>query len=80
MRAPGLFNVLSHLSRASRWPEIRQRAGRYLAEAADFQTLLNLPGELRHVIYRAAIIRDVRFLRERFRQKVVFANGAWEWV
>ena len=80
MHSPGLFDVLVRLSRASRWPDIRQRASRYLAEAADFQTLLNLPGELRHVVYRAGVLRDVRFPRERFRQKVVLANRAWEWI
>ncbi len=50
MRAPGLFAVLVRLSRASHWPEIRQRARRHLAERADCQSLLDLPGELRHAV------------------------------
>jgi hypothetical protein len=80
IRSPGLFDVLVRLSRASHWPQVRERASRYLAEAADDSSLLGLPNELKPILYRVAILRDVRFQRELFRQKIVFANGQWEWM
>ena len=80
MRALGLFEVLVSLARSSRWPEVRERASRYLAEAADFGSLMSLPNELKPALYRAALLRNVRFQRELFRQKVVFANGQGAWV
>jgi hypothetical protein len=79
IRAPGLFDVLVRLSRAAHWPEIRERASPSWLKRRTIR-LFNLPGELRHVVYRAAMLRDARFPRERFRQKVVFATGTWKWV
>jgi len=78
MRAPGLFEVLVSLARSSPWPVSQERAGYHLAEAADYSSLMELPNDLKPVVYRAALRRDVRFRPERFGHKVVFANGRRE--
>lgn len=80
MRATGLFEILLHLARSSHWPEVGEYACRCLAEMADFRSLLDLSNDLRPIVYQAAILRDVRFQREMFHQKTVFANGRWERV
>ena len=49
-----------------------------LATEADYSSLMELPNDLKPVVYRAALRRDVRFRRERFGHKVVFANGRRE--
>lgn len=80
MRAPGLFEALVSSARSSLWPEVREQAGLYLAEAADFGSLLSLPNELKSVLYRAAVRRDFRLQRELFREKAILANGQGMWI
>ncbi len=80
MRALGLFEILVHLARSSRWAEIREYASHFLAEAANFGSLMSLPSELKPDLYRATLLRDVRIQRDLMRRKVIVANGQGEWV
>lgn len=80
MNESGLFELLVDVARSALEPQVRERASYHLAETADIVSLLQLPAALKPILYRAALLRDARFLREVLRQKVVFANGVWKWI
>ncbi len=80
MNESGSFELLVDVAQSAREPEIQERASYHLAEAADFGSLLQLPTDLKPILYRAALLRDVRFQREMLRHKVILANGAWKWI
>jgi len=79
MRAPGMFERVVRLARSSGWREIREYAGFCMAEMGDFRSLMDLPGDLKPILYRAAIRKDVRFQSAPFnRRTIILANGQAE--
>ncbi len=75
MHAPGLYDVFVSLARSSGWREIREHANFCLAEMADFRSLLDLLDDLKSILYRVAIRKDVRFQSDLFHRRLILTNG-----
>ncbi len=75
MQAPSLPDVVIRLAIAARWPALQARALDYLVEEADYDGLAQAPNELKHLAYRVAIRKGIRFRRDGLRHKVILSNG-----
>jgi hypothetical protein len=78
MQAPGLPDMLIRLAKSAQWPALQERASEYLTEVANYDGLAQSPNDLKHVAYRVAIRKGIRFRRDGLRHKVILPSSLSE--